>query len=591
MARDASGLPDPVLSELLQHHFAGYPRQMTTAAISGAVVTVLLSLTLAGPFLWGWLAIFLLINAARAGVSRACLSPAEDAEALRHRTWVAALSHAAGGLAWGVLGAVTLATTPAHPENVLVVVFIVVVFATYQAANPSRYEPAYYAWLGCAMIPIIGVSAVHGDSRFHFLAALGALFLLAVTLVGRRSNAVMIDSIVKRQENARLLADLLAQKEELAEANRAKTRFFAAASHDLRQPMQAMVLLVESLQERVKEPAARRIVESIDSSVAAMSMLLNELLDISRFDAGTVKVEASAFPVARVLDRVRNNFSQAAAQRGLVFRVRRSSVVVHTDPVLLYRVMVNLVNNALRYTKSGGVLVGCRKRAAGLWIEVWDTGVGIAKEDQKAIFREFHQLSNPQRDREQGLGLGLAIVDRTCRLLGMPIEVRSRPGHGTVFSVRVPYGDPSRVVVGERARVADSLDGLQVLLVDDDKEIRAAMRALLEGWGCDVVAAPSGAGVDSELDSFTPDVVLADFRLPGPENGIQVMQRMRKRFPDVHGIVISGDIGAEVLRAAQASGYQLLHKPLRPARLRALLGSFWRARNPPLPAAQGADPA
>lgn len=591
MARDASGLPDSVLAELLEHHFAGYPRQMTTAAISGLVVTVLLSFTLGGPFLWSWLAFFLIINVARSAVSHACLAPAKDADELRYRTWVATISHAAGGLAWGVLGMVTLTATPEHPENILVVFFIVVVFATYQAANPSRYEPAYYAWLGCAMVPIIGTSAVNVDPRLHFLAALGALFLLAATLVGRRSQAVMVDSIVKRQENTRLLADLLAQKEELAEANRAKTRFFAAASHDLRQPMQAMVLLVESLHERVKEPSARRIVESIDSSVAAMSMLLNELLDISRFDAGTVKVDAGALPVSRVLDRVRNNFAQAAAQRGLFFRVRRSSVVVHTDPVLLYRVLVNLVNNALRYTRSGGVVIGCRKRAAGVWIEVWDTGVGIAKEDQKAIFKEFHQLANPQRDREQGLGLGLAIVERTCRLLGMPIEVRSRVGRGTVFAVRVPYGDPSRVVVPERSRVGDSLDGLRVLVVDDDKEIRAAMRGLLEGWGCEVASAASGEAVDAELVGFTPDVILADYRLPGDENGIQVMQRMRNRFPHVDGIVISGDIGAEVLRAAQDSGYPLLHKPLRPARLRTLLGSLWRARNPAPPLAQGTERA
>lgn len=578
MARDASGLPDAVLAELLAHHFGGYPRQMTAAAVSGFVVTVLLSFTLAGPFLWSWLAIFLLINVARGAVSHACMTPARDSHELRYRTWIAAASHAAGGLAWGVLGVVTITLGSDHPENILVVFFIVVVFATFQAANPSRYEPAYYAWLACAMIPIIGVSAVHADPRFHFLAALGALFLLAVTLVGRRSNAVMVDSIVKRQENERLLADLLAQKEELAEANRAKTRFFAAASHDLRQPMQAMVLLVESLHERVQEPGARRIVESIDSSVAAMSALLNELLDISRFDAGTVRVERSTYPADRILGRLRNSFSQAAAQKGLTFRVHRSPAVIHTDAVLLYRVLVNLVNNALRYTRTGGVLVGCRKRAAGLWIEVWDTGVGIAKEDQKAIFREFHQLANPQRDREQGLGLGLAIVERTCRLLDMPIEVRSRVGRGTVFAVRVPYGDPSRVVTAERPRAADSLEGLRVLVLDDDKEILAAMRSLLEGWGCEVAAAKCGETVDAQLAVFTPDVILADYRLPGQENGIQVVERVRRRLPGVDGIVISGDIGAEVLQAAQASDYHLMHKPLRPAKLRALLGSMLRAR-------------
>jgi CheY-like chemotaxis protein len=177
------------------------------------------------------------------------------------------------------------------------------------------------------------------------------------------------------------------------------------------------------------------------------------------------------------------------------------------------------------------------------------------------------------------LGLGLAIVERSCRLLGMPIEVRSRVGRGTVFAVRVPYGDPSRVVTAERPRAADSLEGLRVLVLDDDRDILAAMRSLLEGWGCEVAAANCGEAVDAQLAAFTPDVILADYRLPGQENGIQVVERVRRRLPGVDGIVISGDIGAEVLQAAQASDYHLMHKPLRPAKLRALLGSMLRARH------------
>ncbi|HEX4780406.1 MAG TPA: HAMP domain-containing sensor histidine kinase, partial [Usitatibacter sp.] len=281
------------------------------------------------------------------------------------RMRAAVLGHAAGGLAWGALGVMTLQLTPGNPGNVLTVFFIVAIFATFIAANPSRYEPAYYAWLLCATLPMIAVAGLHADETFHVLAALGALFLAGISIVGRHSNLVMIDSIAKRQENARLLADLLAQKEALAEANRAKTRFFAAASHDLRQPMQAMVLLVESLKERVQESAARRIVESIDSSVTAMSALMNELLDISRFDAGTVKVSKSVFPVARTLGRLRSNFAQAAAQKNLTLRVRACPAVIETDPILLYRVLVNLVNNALRYTREGGVLVAARRRRPG----------------------------------------------------------------------------------------------------------------------------------------------------------------------------------------------------------------------------------
>jgi two-component system, sensor histidine kinase len=588
LARDASAVADPVLAELLEQHHATFSRALTSAVASALAVAWIMHSSMPAPILGAWLGIFGAVCVLRwvAGHSYGGRSLTQGQ--FRRQAWIAIGGHAAGGLSWGVLGAMALVLTPGEPQNVLAVFFIVAVFATFQAANPSRYEAAYYAWLCSAMVPIVVGAAIGPDGRYQALAILGSLFIVAISIVGRRSSQVMIDSIAKRQENARLLADLLAQKEALAEANRAKTRFFAAASHDLRQPMQAMVLLVESLQERVHEPAARRIVESIDSSVAAMSALMNELLDISRFDAGTVKVNRSAFPVARILERVRSNFAQAAAQKDLTLRVRPCAAVVEADPILLYRVLVNLVNNALRYTRSGGVLVGTRQRADGVVIEVWDTGVGIAKEDLKAIFREFHQLSNPQRDREQGLGLGLAIVERTCRLLELPILVRSRPGRGSVFSVRVPRGDPAKVLVVEHPRAADTLDGLRVLVIEDEKDIRAAMLALLEGWRCNVVAAGSAAAAESEVAQrgFTPDVVLADYRLPGNVTGLEAINRLRARFPDTVGVVISGDIAPEVLRAAEASGFHMMHKPLRPARLRALLGSVWRAHHQSAAAAE-----
>jgi signal transduction histidine kinase/ActR/RegA family two-component response regulator len=580
VARDSHSLPDPVLVELLEQHFTSYSRSLTTALPFAAVSALLMRNTIPASLLVAWFVGFCLTIASRYATIHAFRAKPADTRELRLRLKFAVLGHALGGISWGILGTLALHLAPDHPENVGIVFFVVGMFAAFQAANPTRYEPAYFAWLLAAMVPILSAASVNADPRYHTMAIMGTLFLVMITLTGRRASQLMMETIAKRQENARLLADLLAQKEALAEANRAKTRFFAAASHDLRQPMQAVVLLVESLQERVTEPATRRIVESITTSVVAMSALLNELLDISRFDAGTVKVQKSTFPVARLLDRLRNGFSAAARQKGLFFRVRRCSAVIESDPILLYRVMVNLLNNALRYTKSGGVLVGCRQRADGLWIEVWDTGIGIPKESFKDIFREFHQLANPQRDREQGLGLGLAIVERTTRLLDHPIGLRSRVGRGSVFAVRVPYGDPAKVVVAERAQAADDLEGLDVLVVEDERDIRVAMVTLLQGWGCNVVAVDSAAGADIVVadGSFVPDVVLADYRLPD-DNGLNVIAKIRACCPDAAAIIISGDIGADVLKEEEASGYHVLHKPMRPARLRALLGSIWRERN------------
>jgi CheY-like chemotaxis protein len=253
--------------------------------------------------------------------------------------------------------------------------------------------------------------------------------------------------------------------------------------------------------------------------------------------------------------------------------------VVDTDPVLLFRILSNLTSNALRYTQSGRVLVGCRRRASGVRIEVWDTGPGIPEEKRREIFREFVQLGNPQRDRDQGLGLGLAIVERTAGLLGHTLGVRSWPGKGSVFSLDVGYGDSA--LVREAARADDSpLEGCSVLVVEDQAEVRAAMKLLLEGWGCQVTSAGSGEQARDQLARLgsAPDVVIADMRLPGEEDGIAVLDFIRARYPDIGGVLVSGDIAPEVLRRAQDSGYTLLHKPVRPARLRALMGHYWRSR-------------
>ncbi len=585
MTREASPPSDPVLAELLEHHFAAHARPFGIAAVFATGAVVMMYPALPGRLLLLWIVTFYAMLYARREVLKRYSSRAMTQAELDVRKRVSVMTHAVGGATWGVLGAMALILSPGQPENVLIVFFIVTAFATFQAATPSRYGPAYYAWLAAALLPIICVGAMHSNPRYHMLALIGALYLGSVSFIGRRSQQVLVESIVKRQENARLLADLTAQKEALAEANRAKTRFLAAASHDLRQPMQAIVLLVESLRERVQEPAPRRIVESINSSVVAMSALLNELLDISKFDAGTVKPRPSVFPVSTLLDRLRVSFGHTAAEKHLGLRIRPCHAVIDTDSVLLYRILVNLLNNALRYTRTGGVLVGCRRRKDGLAIEVWDTGIGIPEDQHDAIFREFHQLANPQRDREQGLGLGLAIVERTARVLGLPLGLRSRVGRGSVFSLVVPYGDPAKIRENEQTHLSPGLDGLKLLVIEDERQIRAAMAVLLEGWHCEVIAATSGPEADVALLArplFAPDAILADYRLPGGESGVAVIQRLRQRFPNATGIVISGDIGPDLLRDAEGAGCQILHKPVRPARLRTLLGSIRRKQSAPM---------
>jgi signal transduction histidine kinase/CheY-like chemotaxis protein len=485
---------------------------------------------------------------------------------------------------WGVLGAACIHYAPDAREYILMVGFLIVLFAVLNMQATAAHPLVFRTFLFSAMAPIIVASALE-PAPHYFLRLFFELLVLGVAFgVGKSGNRYVAESVAMRFENIELLHDLTRQKEELDRANAAKSHFLAAASHDLRQPMQAVVLLVESLQERVADPDTRRIVKSIRSSVTAMASLLNGILDISKFDAGTVKPERSHFRLDGVLERLRNAHAGQAARSGLALRVVRSSAVVHTDPILLYRILANLASNALRYTDRGGVVVGCRRRGEQVEVQVWDSGPGIAQSDLADIYREFHQLGNPQRDRDQGMGLGLAIVERTARLLDHPLRAASRVGHGSMFSISIPLGDAGAVRAPERPQ-SDwaSLDGCTVLVVEDDRDVRAAMTMLLEKWGCAVLCASTSAEAMAVLDgaAAAPDVVLADYRLPGEDNGVRVIRAVRERHPGASGILISGDIAPAVLKEAESSGCKLLHKPIRPARMRALLGSIWRERNVP----------
>jgi signal transduction histidine kinase/CheY-like chemotaxis protein len=575
-----------VLREVLNIGFRAYPR----AGIHGLLFAGLTVMLMWGAFshalLVAWLAFVAAAILARLAVSRAFFRADPHGEELAR--WIRAGTIAIGttALAWGVLGVVALGRTPEEPFYAMWIFFVVALFAVLQTQSVSTHRAPFLAYTLCGMGPMIAASLVL-PSPHYYTRLLAELVLLALTLrVGATGHRYVEESVRIRFENVDLLRDVTKQKEELVRqkdeldrANAAKTRFLAAASHDLRQPMQAIALLVEALQERVEEAATHRIVASIRSSVVSMSSLLNEILDISRLDAGTVQPRSTAFPVSRLLDRLRGPYSYAATQKYLKLRIRPCHAVVHTDEVLLYRILANLLNNAIRYTEKGGVLVGCRTRGDALSIEVWDTGIGIPADQLEEVFVEFHQLGNPHRDRDQGLGLGLAIVDRTARVLGLRVSVRSRVGKGSVFSIEVPLGDATLATSVERA-AREPLEGCAVLIVEDDREIRSAMSLLLEGWKCRVAVASSANGVGAALARLgsPPDLVIVDYRLPDGRTGLEVIESVRARHPGVAAIVATGDVSPDVLRETQAAGHPVLHKPLRPARLRSLLGASLRRR-------------
>jgi signal transduction histidine kinase/CheY-like chemotaxis protein len=355
-------------------------------------------------------------------------------------------------------------------------------------------------------------------------------------------------------------------------ANLSKSRFLAAASHDLRQPLHALNLFLAQLHGETDPVERGRVVAQIDAAVAAMNELFNALLDISKLDAHALKPSITQFPLDRLLRRIETTFMAAAREKGLRFRVLSSNAWVCSDFILLERILLNLVSNAARYTTKGGVLVGCRRRGSVVTIEVWDSGVGIPADQHRNIFGEFYQLTS-DHERRSGLGLGLAIVDRLCRLLDHPITVDSRFGRGSRFTVSVPLVPPARA--GDHPPVAATyqLARKLVLIIDDDPLVLDAMRGLLQSWGCGVATAASErAALTALAGGCAPDLIISDYRLGDGTTGFELIEHLRAAFgAPVAAFLISGDTAPERLQEASACGYCLLHKPVLPMTLRATI--------------------
>ena len=390
---------------------------------------------------------------------------------------------------------------------------------------------------------------------------------------GRRLFAGIIRDITERKHGERALRQA---KEEAERANLAKSKFLAAASHDLRQPVQALFFFAFALSHKLRDHPARAVVDDLERSLDALNILLDSLLDISRLDAGVVVPQDANFAVATLLDRLAAEFGPVAEAKGLSLRAVASTAVVRSDPALLSRVIQNLMANAIRYTVRGRVLIGCRRRGLDrMAIEVWDTGIGIPADRLDDIFEEFTQIGNPERDRAQGLGLGLAIVLRLSRLLDHRVRVRSRPGHGSVFSIEVPLVESRPREINVRQWPARGVNGRQlVIVIDDEATVLRGLALVLEDWGYEVMSATSEEEALALLRAARrrPAVILADYRLRDGHTGSEAIQHIRVEFNEaIPSIIITGDTAPERLREAEASGFSILHKPVQPPELQTLL--------------------
>jgi signal transduction histidine kinase/CheY-like chemotaxis protein len=374
------------------------------------------------------------------------------------------------------------------------------------------------------------------------------------------------------------LTELESRKEEAERANAAKTRFLASASHDLRQPMHTVSLLVGILRERMRAPEHASLVDKVQLSVQAMENLFKSLLDISKLDAGAIRPSIGDCAIDGLLRQIEANYAPQAQEKRLVLRVVPSRTVVKSDPVLLERILGNLVSNAIRYTARGKVLVGCRRHGERLRILVIDTGVGIPARHLDDIFEEFVQLANPERDRGKGLGLGLSIVKRSVELLGHTLIVRSRPGMGSTFGVEVPLlrrqpGLPA-LAAAPAAEPGGDLGSAFVVVIDDDHENRFAMEALCAQWNCHVVGAGSADEALTKLAVHlrTPDLIVTDYRLRDGQTGLMAVERIRRHAEEaIPAVIVTGDIATAESGELSSTGFALLHKPVNPELLRAAM--------------------
>ena len=505
----------------------------------------------------------------------------------RLRAWQAGVL--ASGALWGI-AAWFFSPFGSGPHQVA----LVLVVYTFCVASVPILGPQYRLFVLFVLMifaPAIARVALAGTTLGWELAAVMTVAMAMTLLLGRNYRESFESGVRLKLRNEALAVQLRAEKavadaarQEAEVANRAKTQFFAAASHDLRQPLHAMGLFAEALRARSHDAEVAQLVNSINESVDALEGLFSELLDITRIDSGGVEVHVDNFELADVFRKVRLHFEPAAFEKGLELRIRGGRNVACADPLLVERIVRNLVSNAIRYTQDGSVLLSCRRRGDRLLLQVWDTGPGIRADERARIFEEFYQVPGAPAvavEQKKGLGLGLAIVKRLCALMAAPLALRSEEGRGSVFTVELPRGTGPRAMprsIPGKAPVGLTLDGRQIVIVEDEPAVREGLEVLLRGWGATVVSLDSVAAARAwaaaaSADAAPPSLVIADYRLDSGETGVEAIGAVRARFGRaVPALVVTGSSMTGHDKEALEHDFHLLIKPVLPNKLRAMIG-------------------
>ena len=455
-----------------------------------------------------------------------------------------------------------------EPIEQMFLTMIICCMITGATASLGAHLVLYASYSSIFMIQLVLAWLITGNAHAPFVALL--LLLYAMIMIGFATNfsREVTTGIAIRFENQELVAKLEAASRKAEAANKAKSQFLAAASHDLRQPLHALSLYRAALKLQSRDSASIEIAGYISEALGSTRALVDSLLDISKLDAGAVHPALQRVSVRALIEHIEADYLPVARERQLSFRTAPVDETIETDPVLLEQIVRNLVDNALKYTVAGGVTLRAEVIERTVRIAVEDTGPGIHESERERIFEEFYQIGNPERDRAKGLGLGLAIVRRLTRLLGLDLQLETTAGRGSTFAVTIACvaEKPPEFDAPKAPAVADSaaLHGAGVLVIDDEPSVRAGMLTLLESWGCRVRICGGYDEAMQLLDDDSPrvDIIVADFRLRQNENGIETVRRLRARLGQVPALIISGDTAPERLREANSSGLPFLHKPV-----------------------------
>jgi two-component system, sensor histidine kinase len=591
-ANDGAPMPHPTTAQerdnLLQQTHAAPAREVIDAErlrlLCRQTVRAPLGVLLAASFIayvmapyvghavaWGWAGTALGLWCARAAAAAWLLRrPPPHAQVLRWIRWLVAAATLSGMVA----GASVVLFHRVPPIEWALLTMVLCAWAAGGVAVSAAVPAAFYGLVTFFLAPLaVGWSVSDFPLRLP-VAGLLMFFLFYLIVYARDGAALVARALRVGFDNEQLAlqlqrseAEAHAARQRAEQANLAKSRFLAAASHDLRQPLHSLVLLLDHAVHMTGDARVAQTLGQAARSANSLHRLFTGLLDLSRFEAGQVTPDVQPVALGALLERIDDDFRTPAEAKGLRFDCARTQAWVRSDPVMLDRILRNLLDNAVKYTESGGVAVQVVEQGSDeLRVTVRDSGIGIAPADRDRVFEEYFQVRNPARDRERGIGLGLAIVKRLADLLQVPIELESAPGRGSTFTLVLPRCDQPPAIADESDSVGTSLAALHgrvVVLVEDNAEVIDAMLVLLTDWGCRTVLAGDSAGAMAQLDAqeLEPDAIIADWRLGGPQNGLQVVEQLQARYGPVRAAIITGEIADASFD--EPRGVTVMRKPLR----------------------------